>query len=242
MHTLFISDLHLDNSRPKITDFFIKFLQNEASHSDALYILGDLFESFIGDDEKTVLQQAVSHALCVLNKKGIPVYLMHGNRDFLIGKKFAKQSQIKIISDPTIINLYGKPTLLMHGDTLCTQDVEYLAFRRKAHNFILQKIFLMQSLKTRQLLAEKARNKSHQHKEKTELSILDATPEEIPCIMQKYQIRQLIHGHTHRPSLHYFWLNGEPFFRIVLSDWEETGHFLIYNKNGICRLKDFSVV
>jgi len=241
MHTLFISDLHLDNSRPEITDLFIKFLQNEASHSDALYILGDLFETFIGDDEKTVLQQEVSHVLSHLNKKGIPVYLMHGNRDFLIGKKFARQSQIKIISDPTIINLYGKRTLLMHGDTLCTQDIDYLAFRKKARNFILQKIFLIQSLKTRQLLAEKARSISQQHNEKSELSILDATPEEIPHIMKKYQVHQFIHGHTHRPSLHYFWLNGELFFRIVLSDWEDSGHFLIYYDNGLCRLKQWTV-
>lgn len=236
MHTLFISDLHLDDSRPEITALFMRFLKNEAKHADALYILGDLFETFIGDDEKTALQQQVCEALLALSKNAIPIYLMHGNRDFLIGKQFAKQSGIKILPDPTVIDLYGKPTLLLHGDTLCTQDVDYLKFRKKVRNVLLQKIFLAQSLKTRRLLTEKARRVSKKHNEKTSLDILDATAEEIPRLMQKYQVNQMIHGHTHRPSLHYFWLNSQPFFRIVLSDWETMGHFLSCDEVGTCRL------
>lgn len=236
MHTLFISDLHLDDSRPEITALFMRFLKTDAKHAGALYILGDLFETFIGDDEKTTLQEEVCDALLKLTKHGVPVYLMHGNRDFLIGKRFAKQSGVKILPDPTIIDLYGKPTLLLHGDTLCTQDIDYLVFRKKARNVLLQKIFLAQPLKIRRLLTEKGRRISKKHNEKTPLAILDATAEEIPRLMQKHQVNQMIHGHTHRPSLHYFWLHSQPFFRMVLSDWETTGHFLSCNENGTCRL------
>ena len=208
MHTLFISDLHLDDSRPEITQLFMAFLTTKATQSDALYILGDLFETYIGDDEKTALQQQVIQALSALKQTGMPVYLMHGNRDFLIGKSFAKQSQVTLLPDPTIIDLYGTKTLLLHGDTLCTKDIKYLAFRKKVRNVFLQKIFLMLSIKKRLAIAKKARHISEIHNQNTELAILDATPEEIPHIMQKYNVQQLIHGHTHRPAIHYFWLKS----------------------------------
>lgn len=235
MRTLFISDLHLDDSRPEITQLFMEFLKKEATQSDALYILGDLFETFIGDDENTVLQQQVIQSLSALNQAGVPVYLMHGNRDFLIGKSFAKKSQVTLLPDPTIIDLYGTKTLLLHGDTLCTKDVKYLAFRKKVRNVFLQKIFLATSIKKRRAMTEKARGMSKAHNQNTDPAILDATPEEIPRIMEKYNVHQLIHGHTHRPSLHYFWLQSNLFSRIVLSDWEKSGHFLEYDANGTCR-------
>lgn len=237
MRTLFISDLHLDNSRADITQLFIGFLNSEAIRSDALYILGDLFETFIGDDENTALQQQVAESLSTLRQKGVPVYFMHGNRDFLIGKTFAKQSQITLIPDPTVIDLYGTKTLLLHGDTLCTQDTKYLTFRKIVHNRFLQKIFLARSLEKRRAMAEKARSMSKAHTSNAALSILDATPEEIPRIMKKHHVHQLIHGHTHRPALHYFWIKSQLYSHIVLSDWENRGHFLEYEANGVCRLK-----
>ncbi len=239
MRTLFISDLHLDSSHPEIIRLFMQFLTQEATKSDALYILGDLFETFIGDDENTSLQQQVAKALSILRQTGVLIYFMHGNRDFLIGKVFAEQSQINIIPDPTIIDLYGTKTLLLHGDTLCTQDIQYLAFRKKVRNRFLQKIFLATPIKTRRSIAQKARRVSEAHNRQMVLSILDATPEEIPKVMQQYNVQQLIHGHTHRPALHYFWRGSELFSHIVLSDWEKSGHFLECYENGVCRLRFF---
>lgn len=237
MRTLFISDLHLEDSRPNITAIFLAFLEKEAPYCDALYILGDLFEAFIGDDENTALHQKISSALSRLNDLGVPVYLMHGNRDFLIGKHFIHRSQVTLIEDPTVINLYGKKTLLMHGDTLCTQDVKYLAFRKKARNNLLKKLFLALPLKRRQALAEKARAISKTHTRTVDMRSLDVTPAEIPLIMGKYQVEQLIHGHTHHPGLHFFWRNGRLFSRYTLSDWENTGHFLAYSDKGLSRLQ-----
>lgn len=237
MRTLFIADLHLNESRPDLTALFLQFLQTQAKNADALYILGDLFESYIGDDEKTPLQKQVSQALYHLKERGIPVYLMQGNRDFLMGKAFAKRCGATLLKDPTIIHLYGTPTLLMHGDTLCTQDTDYLAFRKKARHFFYQTLFLLQSLKKRREIFTKARQISQMHNRNTALAILDATPSAIPEVMLQYGVRQLIHGHTHRPSLHYFWQTGERYLRIVLSDWENHGHFLVYEQNGVCRLE-----
>jgi UDP-2,3-diacylglucosamine hydrolase len=240
MRTLFISDLHLEDSRPDITALFLAFLEKEASYCDALYILGDLFEAFIGDDENTALHQKVSNALSSLNKKGVPIYLMHGNRDFLIGKSFIRRSQVTLIADPTIIDLYGRKTLLMHGDTLCTQDINYLTFRKKARNPLLKRLFLALPLKKRQALAEKARAISKTHTHTVDMRILDVTPAEIPLVMEKYHVQQLIHGHTHCPGFHYFWRNGQLFSRYTLSDWEKTGHFFTYDHKGSSRLQTLS--
>lgn len=237
MRTLFIADLHLNELRPDLTTLFLQFLQTQATNANALYILGDLFESYIGDDEKTPLQHQISEALYRLKQHGIPVYLMHGNRDFLIGKAFAKRCGATLLKDPTIINLYGIPTLLMHGDTLCTQDTDYLAFRKKARHFFYQTLFLLQSLKKRREIFTKARKISQMHNRNTALAILDATPSAIPDVMLKHGVHQLIHGHTHRPSLHYFWQGRERYLRIVLSDWENHGHFLVCDQNCAFRLK-----
>ena len=231
-HTLFISDLHLSPSHPHITEYFFQLLKKEATHADALYILGDLFETYIGDDENTSLHQSVTSQL---KKLDVPIYFMHGNRDFLIGKKFINACGATLLEDPTVIDLYGKPTLLMHGDTLCTQDKKYLAFRRIVHNPFVQKLFLKLPLTFRQQLATSARSASNQHTQKATASILDVTPEEIPRIMQHYQVHQLIHGHTHQPSIHLFWLHQKLFTRIVLSDWDHKGHFLVCYEDGLCR-------
>jgi UDP-2,3-diacylglucosamine hydrolase len=240
--TLFISDLHLGPAHPKITALFLQFIATQAQHADALYILGDLFEIYIGDDEKTELYHLVSQALAKLKKSGVPIYLMHGNRDFLIGKSFVNACEAVLLQDPTLIYLYGKPTLLMHGDTLCTQDKKYLAFRQKAQNPRIQKFFLMLPLKIRQQLAKKARNMSHLHTQQIPASLLDVTPDAVRTIMQKHQVHQLIHGHTHRPSIHDFWLHKKHFRRIVLSDWGNEGHFLAYDENGLCRLESFEAL
>ena len=239
IRTLFISDLHLNISHPKITEFFLHFIKTEARHADALYILGDLFETYIGDDEKNMLHDSVSQALVQLKKLGVTTYLLRGNRDFLMGEKFADACQARLLQDATVIDLYGKPTLIMHGDTLCTQDKKYLAFRKKVHNARIQKMFLMLPLNLRQRIAKKARNISHLHTQKIAAPFLDVTPSEVQIIMQKHQVHQLIHGHTHRPSVHDFWLQKQHFRRIVLSDWGNRGHFLAYDASGLCRLESF---
>lgn len=236
-HTLFISDLHLEDSHTHITTLFLRFLTEKASHCDALYILGDLFETFIGDDENTPLHQKVTQGLSQLSAAGVPIYLMHGNRDFLLGKAFAKRCQATLIPDPTVIDLYGKRTLLMHGDTLCTQDVKYLAFRKKARNVFLQKLFLARSLKKRQAIAAKARELSRIHTQQTNTAILDVTPSEVPRIMQQHDAQHLIHGHTHRPGFHYLRQQDRFLFRAILGDWEKTGYFLACDIDGAWRLE-----
>ncbi len=232
MTTYFISDLHLDESRPQITEIFFNFLRTTIPNADALYILGDLFEVWIGDDEKTPLQLSVAKALSDLAEYHVPVYFIHGNRDFLIGKKFAKLAKIKLLKDPTCINLYGQPTLLMHGDTLCTKDVAYLKFRKKVRNPILQKLFLLTSLKRRKKIAQKYRQGSEHHKTTKDLSIMDVTQDAVCQTMQHFKVQRLIHGHTHRPDLHTFQLNQHKAERIVLASWHVKGQCLSIDKTN----------
>lgn len=231
MNTLFISDLHLEEQRPDITAIFFEFLKNEAVDADALYILGDLFEVWIGDDENTELHQVVTANLKTLSKH-TPIYFMHGNRDFLIGKKFATASQCKILRDPTVIDLYGTPTLLMHGDTLCTEDKAYLKFRKRVRNWFVQKMFLAKSLAKRKHIADQMRKGSQEHTSQADKKIMDVTPEEIPRVMQKHKVQQLIHGHTHRPCIHHLELNNAQATRFVLSDWHKSGGALVVSTSG----------
>lgn len=230
--TLFVSDLHLDQKRPHIIAAFCRFL-DECSGSDALYILGDLFEYWIGDDDPAIgLEPAIS-AIRDLSDSGVPVYFIHGNRDFLIGKRFAKQTQCKILKEETVVDLYGTPTLIMHGDTLCTDDIAYQKYRTKARNPFIQKSLLMLSVKRRLKIAEGLRNKSKSATQEKPEEIMDVNQQTVEQIMQKHNVKHLIHGHTHRLAEHEFNLNNEKHQRIVLGDWYEHGSVLRCTPNSI---------
>jgi UDP-2,3-diacylglucosamine hydrolase len=218
--TLLISDLHLEESRPDITRAFLAFLQDRAVSAHTLYILGDLFEAWIGDDEHTPLQEQIAAALKQVSGSGTAVYVMHGNRDFLLGPDYCQRIGATLLDDPTVIDLYGTPTLLMHGDSLCTADVEYQKFRANMRNPKTQQMLLARPLKDRQLMARQLRELSMaKNKGKTQ-AIMDVTPEEVVQVMEQHNVLQLIHGHTHRPSRHPLQVNDQPAERIVLGDWD----------------------
>ncbi len=226
MYTLFISDLHLAPTHPELINFFLSFLQSKTKQADALYILGDFFEVWVGDDDKSEFAQTIIAALKSLTSRGLPVYFMHGNRDFLIGSQFLAETGCQLLADPSLIDLYGVPTLLMHGDTLCTQDMAYLRFREKARNPFYQRLFLSLPLFIRNRIARYLRNKSSQQTNIEYLNLSDAAPTAILEVIQQYQAEQLIHGHTHRPCIQTYY-GIPPWKRIVLSDWHAQGNALI---------------
>ena len=223
--TLFVSDLHLDPKRPHIIAAFCHFLKNN-SGIDALYILGDLFEYWIGDDDPAIGLETVIDSLHAFSDSGTPVFLIHGNRDFLIGKKFAKRIQCKILQEETVIDLYGTPTLIMHGDTLCTDDIAYQKYRAKARNPFIRKALLMLTVKQRLKIADSLRNKSKSAIQEKPEEIMDVNQQTVEKVMQKHNVTHLIHGHTHRPGEHEFILNGKPHQRTVLGDWYDQGSVL----------------
>ena len=220
MTTLFISDLHLEESRPDITEAFLGFLDGKASGVDQLYILGDFFEAWIGDDERTPLQEQIATALRKLRDSGTRIFLMHGNRDFLIGQDFCDRAGATLLDDPTVIDLYGTPTLLMHGDSLCTADVEYQKFRANMRNPQMQKMMLARPLEDRQQMARQLRQMSMAKNQGKAEDIMDVTPEEVVRELEHHGVQLMIHGHTHRPAIHDLEANGEPARRIVLGDWD----------------------
>jgi UDP-2,3-diacylglucosamine hydrolase len=238
--TAFISDLHLDEKHPAITQLFFAFLNHAAKTMDALYILGDLFEVWIGDDDKNSFHQSIIDAFRMATDQGLPIYFMHGNRDFLLGKKFLRATNGKLLADEEVIHLYGERVLLMHGDTLCTQDVKYLKFRKKARNIFLQKLFLLKSLKKRRQIADNMRAASQMHTANLAMEIMDVTPEAVTAVMKKHQVNYLIHGHTHRPYIHTLTANHPPALRIVLGAWHETGSALTWNERGERELISFT--
>lgn len=221
MTTLFISDLHLEESRPDITEAFLGFLAGKARGAEHLYILGDFFEAWIGDDERTPLQEQVADALKALHSSGTAISLMHGNRDFLIGPEFCDRVGATLLDDPTVIDLYGTPTLLMHGDSLCTADVEYQKFRASMRNQQWQTLFLQRPLADRQVVARQLREISMAKNKGKEETIMDVTPEEVVKVMEEYGVQHLIHGHTHRPAIHELEANGASARRFVLGDWDK---------------------
>ena len=222
MTTLFISDLHLEESRPDITEAFLGFLNGTASGVDQLYILGDFFEAWIGDDERTPLQEQIAAALRKLRDSGTDIFLMHGNRDFLIGEDFCKRAGATLLDDPTVIDLHGTPTLLMHGDSLCTADVEYQKFRANMRNPQWQQMILQRPLEDRQQMARQLREISMAKNQGKEEFIMDVTPEEVVKDMEAHGVQHMIHGHTHRPAVHELIANGLPAKRIVLGDWDKN--------------------
>lgn len=236
MYTLFISDVHLNPEQPAITALFLHLLKTSARNADALYILGDLFEIWVGDDERSELANSIKQGLQDLNQSGVPVYIMPGNRDFLLGKRFMLESGCQQLSDPTVIKLYDVPTLLMHGDLLCTDDIPYLKFRAWTHNPFIQQLFLNLPLKYRQKIAERLREKSKNYIQGASRQIMDATQNGIEHYLRYYQTHQIIHGHTHRPAIHIFKHANHLVQRFVLSDWDDKGHVLVCYANGEKRL------
>ena len=226
MATLFISDLHLDETRPQIVGLFEQFLADEARHADALYILGDLFEAWIGDDDDAPLPAHVASNLKALSDSGVPVYFIAGNRDFLLGEDYARRAGMTILDDGTIVDLYGTPTLLLHGDTLCTDDAAYLAFRRQVRDPAWQRQFLSQQLAARRAFAQQARDTSREHTAQTAMAIMDVNPHAVEAALRDAHVTRMIHGHTHRPAIHDLELDGSPAQRIVLGDWYEQGSVL----------------
>lgn len=222
MTTRFISDLHLEEARPDITGAFLTFLKEKALGIDALYILGDFFEAWIGDDERTPLQNQVAEALHEVSDSGTALYLMHGNRDFLLGEEYSQRCGATLLPDPTVVDLYGTPTLLMHGDSLCTADEEYQKFRANMRNEQWQQMFLQRPLADRQMVARQLREISMAKNQGKEEHIMDVTPDEVVREMEEHGVQRMIHGHTHRPAVHDLGANGLPARRIVLGDWAEN--------------------
>ena len=235
MSTLFISDLHLCSGRPQSTRAFFGFLEREARGADALYILGDLFEYWVGDDDlDDPFNAEVVAALARLVAGGVPVYLMHGNRDFVIGAAFARASGVQLLPDPTVLDLYGHAVLLMHGDTLCTLDLEYQTFRREARSQAWIDGLLGQPLAERKAAVEALRRKSEQEKRIKAPEIMDVAPAEVEAQLRRHGYPRLIHGHTHRPARHLHIVDGHACERWVLADWYQGGSYLACDESG-CR-------
>jgi UDP-2,3-diacylglucosamine hydrolase len=230
---LFISDLHLNAQRPDITRAFFHFLHHKAFAAEKLYILGDFFDVWIGDDDDDPLGQEVANELRKLRNSGVAIFLMHGNRDFLLGEKFAEAAGAKLLPEGTVIDLYGRPTLLLHGDSLCTQDEDYQSFRAQVRSPQWQSHILSQPLEIRRAMAAQMRDQSrHMNSLKAE-DIMDVTPAEVVRVMEAAGVTQLIHGHTHRPARHPLQIGGKPAERIVLGDWHHLAWRLIAEENGL---------
>jgi UDP-2,3-diacylglucosamine hydrolase len=234
--TLFISDLHLAPDTPAANAALLGFLRHTAPSADALYVLGDLFEYWIGDEGLSQpFAGEIAAAFRILAGGGVPVYFMHGNRDFLVGDRFAQASGMQMLSDPTLVNLYGCPTLLMHGDTLCSDDLEYQKFRAMVRNPVWQQAFLAKPLEERIRMAREVRGKSEQAKQDKDMAIMDVTQATVEQTLRTHGYPRLIHGHTHRPARHEHRVDGRICERWVLSDWYQQGSSLACSADG-CRI------
>ncbi len=233
--TLFISDLHLCASRPHITEAFISFMQHTASKAKSLYILGDLFEYWAGDDDiDDAFNRQIIAAFKAASDSGAQIFFMHGNRDFLIADSFCRMTGITRIEDPALIDLYGKKALLSHGDDLCVDDVAYQQFRTQVRDIKWQTQFLSQPLSLRKKQIEAIRLQSEQEKTRKSMAIMDVNPEAVRALLARHQPDLLIHGHTHRPGRHLIDLNNKQISRWVLGDWYEQGSYLACDASG-CR-------
>ena len=224
--TYFIADLHLAQNRPDITACFLRFLKDDAIQAQHLYILGDLFEAWIGDDDDSVFLTTIVEALAALSAMGTTIYYIHGNRDFLLGQRFAKKSAMILLPEIDLIDLYGKNVVIMHGDTLCTRDVGYQKFRKKSRSWWWQAIIKSLPLSVRKKIAADYRKKSAAATSVKSQDIMDVTPDEVVKCLENYHSQLLIHGHTHRPAVHELNANNKEAKRIVLGDWYEQGAWL----------------
>ncbi len=232
MTTLFISDLHIDSRCPEITGQFLTFLSREARDAEALYILGDLFESWVGDDAADTDQQAAIAGIKALTGSGIPCFVMHGNRDFLLGGRFCALSGARLLPDPLLVTLYGEPVLVMHGDALCTDDRPYQRLRATVRDAGWQQRFLRLSVGARRALAGAARVGSRAHTAGLEYAISDVNPGSVALALRDAGVATLLHGHTHRPAIHPLVVDGRACTRIVLGDWHSRGSVLRWNRTG----------
>jgi UDP-2,3-diacylglucosamine hydrolase len=231
-HSVLISDLHLCAARPEINRVFFEFLRGPAARCEALYILGDLFEYWTGDDDDTPFNASVIDALRQLAGRGVALFVMHGNRDFLLGARFAAACGAALLPDPALVKLYGVETLLMHGDTLCSDDVRYQKFRTEVRSDAWQKNFLSQPVATRRRIVEGLRADSTRDKELKTEAIMDVTPAAVETALRNHGYPRLIHGHTHRPALHQIVIDGRHCERWVLADWYTGGSYLQCDEQG----------
>ena len=228
MSILFISDLHLSPSRPDITHCFVHFMQTEAIHAKALYVLGDLFDFWIGDDDPSEFAQQIKAQFHALTQQGVACYFVHGNRDFLLGSRFERETGVICLEQETIIELYGQTAVILHGDTLCTLDTRYQAYRKKVHQPWLQWLFNALPFRLKKRIVGKVQSDIREDRQQKPEDIMDVTPSEVQKVMKKHQVKLMIHGHTHRPWIH----KTADHTRIVLGDWFTQGSVLTFTEHG----------
>ena len=232
MATLFISDLHLEAARPEIGEQFLAFLAGPARKAEALYILGDLFEAWIGDDDPSPYYAEMKQAIRELSDTGVPVYFMHGNRDFMIGERFAEEAGVTLLADPYPVELHGEKVLLSHGDYLCTDDVEYQKVRAVTRNPEWQAMMMAKSIEERIAVARQAREQSLARNASITEEIMDVNQDAVEEAIREHDVDILLHGHTHRPAVHPFHVDERPVHRIVLGDWYEQGSMVEWDDDG----------
>ena len=233
----FIADLHLSPARADISALFAEFLQQLAQQqTEALYILGDLVDAWIGDDDPSEFALQLQQQLRQLTDSGVPVYFIAGNRDFLIGQQFAERTGVQLLAEPSVINLYGNATLLLHGDSLCSADKSYQRFRRVIRSRWVTRLLLALPLSLRLRIARRLRaaSKTQRALSTAELELMDVTPATVTAVFEHYQVKQMIHGHTHRPAIHHHQLtDGSVAKRIVLGDWYQQGSMLNIDAHSV---------
>jgi UDP-2,3-diacylglucosamine hydrolase len=240
-HTLFISDLHLSEEQPKVAQSFLRFLRNSAPQAEAMYILGDLFEAWAGDDDLAdPFHKRMVKALEKVSSGGTRIFLMHGNRDLLMGQELAQACGATLLSDPSLIDLYGAPTLLTHGDQLCTDDRAYQAYRKQVHDPAWQRQFLAQPLAARKAFIAQLRTRSQDEKQKKNHAIMDVNNEAVIAFLRDHHYPNLIHGHTHRPGHHLLHVDGCTCERWVLGDWDSLPNALYCDDSGEVRWETVS--
>lgn len=232
MTTLFVSDLHIEADRPDIANQFLQFLETEALNADALYILGDLFEFWVGDDDPNEHYAWIKQGLRKLTKKNIPVFFMHGNRDFMIGQDFADETGITILTDPYVVEIHGETVLLSHGDIYCTDDIQYQAVRKMTRDPKWQAMMLTRPLEERISFSEQARADSKAHGDNIDQAITDVNQAAIKSALRQANVTLMLHGHTHRPAVHEIEVDGKQARRIVLGDWYQHGSVVRWDRNG----------
>lgn len=237
---LFISDLHLSPERPEIIELFLKFLDDKARSANKLFILGDFVEYWLGDDDKAIGLEPAFKKLKQLSDTGVEIYLMHGNRDFLMGEQLAERCGCTLMNDPHVEKLNGKQVLLMHGDTLCTDDIEYQKLRIMLRNPAWQQNFLSKPLVERIMMAKALRERSEQETQSKSAEIMDVNQNAVAQAFKDHNVKLMIHGHTHRPAIHRNKYNGKDCTRIVLGDWYKKGSYLVFNSAKDFALHDYN--
>jgi UDP-2,3-diacylglucosamine hydrolase len=231
--TLFASDLHLDSEAPWAIDAFLAFLEGPAREADGLYLLGDLFEAWVGDDDDDPDNDRVCQGLARVTAAGLPVYAIHGNRDFLLGERFEARTGVKLLPDPVLVGLHGMPTMLSHGDVFCIEDLPYQELRSIVRQPSWQQRFLSLPLATRRQIANAARAGSKQHTERQIPVLMDVNPDAVTRALRATGAQRLIHGHTHRPAVHRFEVDGKPAERVVLAPWYEAASCVAVSADGV---------